>query len=142
MRRDLVPGRVAYVDFAPLAAIRREGKLPINPLCREINHGLHCIRVNCDVPCCGESGRFLASAAGSDFPLIPKRVRPGPNFFGTAGLMADDANTYQPTAEEYREPAQLLRSAVKTLRTAEGRRNFLDLAQECEKFADSMERAG
>jgi len=40
--------------------------------------------------------------------------------------------------EEYRERAQLLRSAVKTMRTDEGRRNFLDLAQECEKFADSM----
>jgi hypothetical protein len=56
--------------------------------------------------------------------------------------MAGDANAYQPTAEEYRERAQLLRSAVKTMRTAEGRRNFLDLAQECENFADSMERAG
>jgi hypothetical protein len=56
--------------------------------------------------------------------------------------MAGDADTYQPTAEEYRERAQLLRSAVKTMRTTEGRRNFLDLAQECEKFADSMERSG
>ena len=89
-----------------------------------------------------KSRRLLASAAGSDFPLIPERVRPGPQFFWHGGLMADDANTYQPTAEEYRERAQLLRSAVKTMRTAEGRRNFLDLAQECEKFADSMERAG
>jgi hypothetical protein len=51
--------------------------------------------------------------------------------------MADDV-AFQPTAEQYRERAQLLRSAVKNLRTAEGRRRFLDIAQECEQLADGM----
>jgi hypothetical protein len=52
--------------------------------------------------------------------------------------MADDV-AFQPTAQQYRERAQLLRSAVKkNLRTAEGRRRFLDIAQECEQLADGM----
>jgi hypothetical protein len=49
-----------------------------------------------------------------------------------------DGVAFQPTAEQYRERAQLLRSAVKKMRTAEGRRRFLDIAEECEQLADSM----
>ena len=52
--------------------------------------------------------------------------------------MADDA--LRPTAEQYRERAQLLRSAVKNMRTAEGRRSFLDIAQECEQLADRLDK--
>ena len=45
--------------------------------------------------------------------------------------MADAAP--QPGAQQYRERAQLLRAAVENMRTAEGRRSFLDIAQECER---------
>jgi hypothetical protein len=51
--------------------------------------------------------------------------------------MADDAP--QPVAEQYRERAQLLRSAVKNMRTAEGRRSFLDIAQEYEQLAERLD---
>jgi hypothetical protein len=51
--------------------------------------------------------------------------------------MADDAP--HPVAEQYRERAQLLRSAVKNMRTVEGRQSFLDIAQECEQVADRLD---
>jgi hypothetical protein len=51
--------------------------------------------------------------------------------------MADDAP--HPVAEQYRERAQLLRSAANNMRTAEGRRSFLDIAQECEQVADRLD---
>jgi hypothetical protein len=51
--------------------------------------------------------------------------------------LADDAPP--PFAEQYRERAQLLRSAVKNMRTAEGRRSFLEIAQECEQVADRLD---
>jgi hypothetical protein len=54
--------------------------------------------------------------------------------------LADDAPP--PFAEQYRERAQLLRSAVKNMRTAEGRRSFLDIAQECEQVAGRLDEQG
>jgi hypothetical protein len=51
--------------------------------------------------------------------------------------MADNAP--QPIAEQYRERAQLLRSAIKNMRTAEARPSFLDIAQECEQVADRLD---
>ena len=51
--------------------------------------------------------------------------------------MADAAP--QPGAQQYRERAQLLRAAVENMRTAEGRRSFLDIAQECEQLADRLD---
>jgi hypothetical protein len=54
--------------------------------------------------------------------------------------LADDAPP--PFAEQYRERAQLLRSAVTNMRTAEGRRSFLDIAQECEQIADRLDEQG
>ena len=55
--------------------------------------------------------------------------------------MADDAPP--PFAEQYRERAQLLRSAVTNMRTAEGRRSFLDIAQGVrEQIADRLDEQG
>src|SRR5580700_12284 len=73
---------------------------------------------------------------------LPPPTRPSTSLSGRpAGPdMADDAP--QPIAEQYRERAQLLRSAVKNMRTVEGRRSFLDIAHECEQVADRLDEQG
>jgi hypothetical protein len=75
---------------------------------------------------------------------LPYLLRPGPQLLFRDGPqdpdMADDAP--QPIAEQYRERAQLLRSAVKNMRTVEGRRSFLDIAHECEQVADRLDEQG
>ena len=50
--------------------------------------------------------------------------------------MADDAP--HPVAEQYRERAQLLRSAANNC-GLRSRRSFLDIAQECEQVADRLD---
>jgi hypothetical protein len=55
--------------------------------------------------------------------------------------MADNNDTYYPTAEQHRERAKLLRGAAETM-SSETRRQLLDIAQEYELLADLIERDG
>jgi hypothetical protein len=51
-----------------------------------------------------------------------------------------EAETYTPTAEEHRERARLLRACAKVMSTKEGRYRFLEIAEELDQLADSMEQ--
>ena len=53
----------------------------------------------------------------------------------------NDTKSPQSRADEYRERAQLLRSAAERMNTAEGRLHLLGIADEFEQLADRMERA-
>jgi hypothetical protein len=53
----------------------------------------------------------------------------------------DDTKAPQSRADEYRERVRLLRSAAERMNTAEGRLHLLDIADEFEQLADSMERS-
>ena len=47
------------------------------------------------------------------------------------------SDTEPSVAEQYRERAELLRSAAKRL-SPEGKRHLLDIAEECERLAESV----
>jgi hypothetical protein len=51
-----------------------------------------------------------------------------------------EAETYTPTAEQHRERARLLRTRAEVMRTEAGRCRFLDIADELDQLADSMEQ--
>jgi hypothetical protein len=54
--------------------------------------------------------------------------------------MADDPDPQYPTAEQYRERANLVRQR-ETMNDADVRRQLLNIAMQYERLADSMERS-
>lgn len=56
-------------------------------------------------------------------------------------MAADDLDPLKTTPEQYRERAALIRRQVETLSNAAVRRQLLDIAQQYEQVADSIERA-
>jgi hypothetical protein len=55
--------------------------------------------------------------------------------------MADDPDPQYPTAEQYRERANLVRQRAETMNDADIRRQLLNIAMQYERLADSMERS-
>jgi hypothetical protein len=52
--------------------------------------------------------------------------------------MADDPDPQYPTAEQYRERANLVRQRAETMNDADIRRQLLNIAMQYERLADSM----
>jgi uncharacterized protein Yka (UPF0111/DUF47 family) len=53
--------------------------------------------------------------------------------------VAENADTLRPTAEQYRERAKLVRMKAAAVRTALLRRDLLDIAEQYDRLADSIE---
>jgi hypothetical protein len=56
-------------------------------------------------------------------------------------VAAHDPDAHQPTAEQYREWAKLVRRQVETLNNANVRRHLLRIAERYEELADSLDRS-
>ena len=56
--------------------------------------------------------------------------------------MADDADLLPRTVEQYREQAKLVRYTAEAVKSALLRHDLLDIADEFDELADSIERAG